>query len=67
MEAEAHIVMGELATRSSPREREQEPQKIELSDKEPEPLKTVIPATMVNEEEGLQFGNSLSSEIGKKW
>ena len=67
-ESEANTVTDELAARSSLREREQEPQqKIELMerDKEPEPLKTVIPATTVNEEEDVQFDISLNSEIGK--
>ena len=67
-EAEANTVTDELAARSSLREREQEPQqKIELleRDREPEPLKTVISATTVSEEEDVQFDISLNSEIGK--
>ena len=66
-EAEANTVTDELAARSSLREREQEPQKIELleRDKELMPLKTVIPATTVNEEEDVQFDITLSSETGK--
>ena len=56
-EAEANTVTDELAARSSLREREQEPQKIELleRDKEVAPSKTVILATTINEEEDLQF------------
>ena len=56
-----------LAARSSLRERGQEPQKIGLleRDREPLPLKTVNPATTVNEEEDVQFDISLSSVIGK--
>ena len=56
-----------LAARSSLRERGQEPQKIGLleRDREPLPLKTVNPATTVNEEEDVvQFDISLSSVIG---
>ena len=66
-EAEANTVTDELAARSSLREREQEPQKIELleRDSEPVPLKTDIPATTANEEEDVQVEISLSSEIGK--
>ena len=66
-EAEANTVTDELAARSSLREREQEPQKIELleRDKDAAPSKTVILATTVNEEEDLPFDISLSSEIGK--
>ena len=67
-EAEANAVTDELASRTSLREREPEPQKIELleRDMEPVPLKTVIPATTVaNEEEDVQLDLSLSSEIGK--
>ena len=47
----------ELVARSSLREREQVPQKIELleRDKEAAPFKAVILATTVNEEEDLQF------------
>ena len=47
--------------------REQEPQKIELleRDEEAAPLETVILATTVNDEEDLPFDISLSSEIGK--
>jgi hypothetical protein len=52
-EAEANTVTDELAARSPLREREQEPQKIGL--KEPAPLKTVITAATVNEEEDVQF------------
>ena len=66
-EAEANTITDELAARSPLREREQEPQKIELleRDKEPTPLKTVIPATIVNDGEGVQFDISLGSEIEK--
>jgi hypothetical protein len=67
-EAEANAVTDELAGRTSLREREPEPQKIELleRDMEPVPLKTVIPATTVaNEEEDVQFDLSLSSEVGE--
>ena len=66
-EAEANTVTDEFAARSSPREREQEPQKIELleRDKEAAELKRVIPATTVNEEEDVQFNISLGSKIGK--
>jgi hypothetical protein len=66
-EAEANTVTDELAARSSLREREQEPQKIALleRDREPMPLKTVIPATTANEEEDVEFELSLSPEIGE--
>ena len=67
-ESEASTVTDELAARSSQREREQETQKIELleRDKEPVPSKTVIPATTLNEEEeDVQFDISLDSEIEK--
>ena len=65
-EAEANTVTDEIAARSL-REREQEPQKIELleRDKELAPLKTLISATTVNEEEDVQFDMSLSPETGK--
>ena len=66
-EAEANTVTDELAAGSSLRECEQEPKKIELleRDKEPAPLKIVIPATTVNEDEDEQFDVGLGSEIGK--
>lgn len=65
-EAEANAVTDELAARSSLREREREPQKIELleRDGEPTPLKTSIPTASHNEggEEETQFEISLGSE-----
>ena len=66
-EAEADTVTDEFVARSSPREREQEPRKIGLleRDKEAAQLKTVIPAPTVNEEEDVQFNISLGSQIGK--
>ena len=62
-EAEANVVTDELA-RSSLREREREPQKIELleGDGEPVPFKVVIPAA---EEEDVQFEISLGPEAEK--
>ena len=67
-EAEANTVTDELAARSSLREREQEPQKIELleRDEEPTPLKTVIPATTVNEEEDVPYDISLGEKSGEE-
>jgi len=67
-EAEANTVTDELAARSSLREREQEPQKIELLERDrepPVPLKTVIHPTTANEEEDAQVDISLSSEVEK--
>ena len=66
-ETEANTVTDGLAAGSSLRECEQEPKKIELleRDKEPAPLKIVIPATTVNEDEDEQFDVGLGSEIGK--
>ena len=51
VEAEAISITDGLVARSSLREREQEPLKSRFleGDKEPIPLKTVIPATTVNE------------------
>ena len=67
-EAEANTVTDELAARSSLREREQEPQRVELLErvKEPALLKTVIPATTVNEEEDVPFDVSLGEESGEE-
>ena len=67
-EAEANTVTDELAARSSLREREQEPQRVELleRDKEGAPLKTVIPATTVSEEEDVPFDVSLGEKSGEE-
>ena len=68
-EAEAtNTVTDELAVRTSLRECEQESQKIELweRDKEPAPLKTVIPATSLRRPmKRKSFSLTLGSEIGK--
>jgi len=62
-EAEANAVTNELA-RSSFREREREPRKIELLERDGEHM-PVISTAPANEEEDVQFEISLSPEIGK--
>jgi len=62
-EAEANAVTDELA-RSSFREREREPRKIELLERDGEHM-PVISTAPANEEEDVQFEISLSPEIGK--
>ena len=62
---ETNTVTDEPAAKSSLRGREKDLQKMELLGQGTVPLKTVIFATTVNEEEDVQFDIGLGSEIGK--